>query len=101
MWFFSRVPSVTWKEVDKTKDIIDVREDDEWKEGHVKGLIHIPLQNIGYYEPKDKEEPVYIVCRSGNRSSQAARFLKSKGINAINVKGGMLEYKGELGKIVR
>lgn len=60
---------------------LDVREDDEWEEWHVKWAIHIKLSDILNGSkldeiPKDSEVMVY--CRSGNRSWQAIKFLEEK-----------------------
>ena len=60
--------------------IIDVRTKEEFKDGHIKQAVNIPLQNLEkYYQyiPKDKEIIVY--CRSGSRSSMAAEYLKEQG----------------------
>lgn len=76
---------------------IDVREDYEYNEAHIDGFIHFPLSTFEekYTElPKDKE--IIIICRSGNRSMQAATFLKENGYdNVTNVQGAMLDWKGE------
>ncbi len=76
---------------------IDVREDYEYKEAYIEGFINYPLstfettyQNL----PKDKE--IIVICRSGSRSMKAAAFLKEQGYeNVTNVKGAMLDWKGE------
>ena len=60
--------------------IIDVRTKEEFKDGHIKQAVNIPLQNLEkYYQyiPKDKEIIVY--CRSGSRSSMAAEYLTERG----------------------
>ena len=70
--------------------ILDVREDDEWQAGHIDGATHIPLtevpQRLGDLPDGD---PIYVVCRSGGRSSRATEFLNANGIEAVNVDGGM------------
>lgn len=76
---------------------IDVRETYEFDEGYIEGFVNYPLSTLEetYKElPKDKE--IIIICRSGNRSMQAAMMLKEKGYeNLTNVQGAMLDYKGE------
>jgi rhodanese-related sulfurtransferase len=74
--------------------LIDVREDSEYAEGHIPGAVLIPLGQIpdrlGEI-PQDKT--VIAVCRSGNRSSQAANFLRQQGFdNVHNMQGGMLAW---------
>jgi len=75
---------------------IDVREPEEYASGHIEGMINMPLSSFSetYSQlPKDKE--IVIICRSGNRSMQAAQLLREKGYTRIvNVDGGMLDWKG-------
>ena len=75
-----------------TTQIIDVRETDEFKKGHVDKSLNIPLDNIreDFFETTgiQKDTVLIIYCRSGNRSEQAISILKSLGyqhlINGIN-----------------
>ena len=87
--FFRSVPSVSWSEIEKNGKIIDVREPYEFKEHHVKGSKNVPLDRIDSYKSNSK---VYVVCATGMRSKQAVIYLRKKGIDAINVKGGMMFY---------
>lgn len=66
--------------------ILDVRTPMEFREGHVKGSINIPLQELTsrYNEIKKQNKPVIACCRSGARSGSAATFLNGKGIDTIN-----------------
>lgn len=74
--------------------IIDVREDWEFAEGHIPGATLIPLGSIPDRAdeiPTDK--PIVLVCRSGNRSGQAFRFLSGEGFEDVhNMAGGMLAW---------
>ena len=87
-------------EVDKIKDayIIDVREDEELREmGTIKGAVHIPMMTVPNNLnkiPKDRE--IYILCRSGIRSYEVSTYLCELGYDAVNLAGGIIEYKGEL-----
>lgn len=76
---------------------IDVREQYEYDERYIDGFVNYPLSTLEetYSDlPKDKE--IIIICRSGNRSMQAADLLKEKGYdNLTNVQGAMLDWKGE------
>src|SRR5690606_32141789 len=77
-------------------NIVDVREDDEVAEGMIPGAQHIKLGDVESRAGEfDKAVPYYIICRSGKRSGQATDFLNEQGIEAINVEGGMLDWKGE------
>lgn len=76
--------------------IIDVREPYEFSSKHIKGAINIPLGRIGYVAEKqlNKDDQLVLVCRSGNRSKQAARKLAKSGYAYLfNLSGGMLSWK--------
>lgn len=70
--------------------VIDVREPDEYREGHVPGAQSVPLGTVP--EALDafrKAVPVYVICQSGGRSMRACEFLHDAGItNVVNVAGG-------------
>ncbi len=87
--------SITQQE--KNPVIIDVRTKGEYNGplGHINNSILIPLSEIDerYIELNlFKNKPIYVVCKSGGRSSSAAKKLISYGFNAINVKGGMMAW---------
>jgi rhodanese-related sulfurtransferase len=78
-------------------NMIDVREDDEFEEGHVPGAVHIKLGELeSRCEELDKEKEYQMICYSGSRSAMASRFLGQKGYKVTNVMGGMSSYGGEL-----
>ena len=78
-------------------NIIDVREVAEVEEGHIPGIIHIPLGLLEFLMHElDKNKPYIMVCRSGGRSGQATAFLQSQGFDVTNMSGGMLEWSGEV-----
>ena len=69
--------------------LIDVREDDEYSDGHVSSAVHIALSTVpDRVEEIPSDGPVYVICALGGRSGKAAKFLRTKGIDAINVAGG-------------
>ena len=77
--------------------IIDVREVDEVASGKIPGSINIPLGLLEFrLHELDKTKEYIIVCRSGARSALATKFLESQGFQAINMTGGMLEWKGKV-----
>jgi rhodanese-related sulfurtransferase len=77
--------------------LLDVREPDEYAQGHAPGSTLIPLGQLeqrlnelaGY-----KNKPVAVICHSGRRSAQAATLLEKAGFSAIsNVEGGMVAWQ--------
>lgn len=78
--------------------LLDVRTKEEYAQGHIKGSINIPLQEIEKAQQtvENKELPLFVYCRSGSRSAQAVKALKMMGYeNARNI-GGIIGYEGEL-----
>jgi len=72
--------------------LLDVREPTEWADGHVPGAV---LQPLGQLDPTDlaaSAAPVYVICRSGNRSATATCALVNAGVDAYNVVGGMTAW---------
>jgi len=81
----------------QTLKLIDVREVEEVQEGHIPGVIHIPLGLLEFrMHELNKNEPYIIVCRSGARSGRASQFLESQGFDVTNMVGGMLAWEGEV-----
>jgi len=76
--------------------VLDVREDDEWRAGHVEGSVHVPLMELEGRYPDLAElsaaGQTLVVCRSGNRSAYAAGFLIQQGLDAVNLAGGLLSW---------
>lgn len=79
-------------------NLIDVREPDEYREGHLPTAKNIPLEKILYQAEKylDKSKEYHIICHSGARSSRACSKLKNMGFNVVNVTGGTGRYRGKL-----
>lgn len=77
----------------KSALVLDVREADEFAQGHLQGARNIPLSQLesrGKALDKFKDKPVLLVCQRGSRANQAAKLLKSQNFSALNVlKGGM------------
>jgi rhodanese-related sulfurtransferase len=81
--------------------ILDVRRTDEFAEGHIPGAINIANESIGAEAPaelSDKNQLIYIYCRSGNRSKQAAEKLAALGYTNIIEFGGIIDWTGEIEK---
>ncbi len=74
--------------------VLDVREHDEWDAGHVPGAVHIPLGELGArYTEIGRDRPLFVICRSGNRSAHAAQALAGAGWDARNVADGMMGWQ--------
>ena len=84
------VPEILVQDLPADAVILDVREPEEWAAGHVEGATHVPLgevpQRLGELPDAD---PLYVICRSGNRSGRAAAWLGQQGVETVNIAGGM------------
>jgi len=76
---------------------LDVRERDEWEEGHIPGAVHVPR---GYLEQRieqlapDRDAPILLYCAGGSRSAFAAKTLQELGYrNVVNLAGGYTDWK--------
>jgi rhodanese-related sulfurtransferase len=88
------------KQYGNSIQLIDVRELHEFHQSRIAGAVNIPLsqmkQKLSYIS---KDKPVYLYCRSGMRSKQAAKILRNNGYNRINhLSGGMMVWKGPIAK---
>jgi molybdopterin/thiamine biosynthesis adenylyltransferase/rhodanese-related sulfurtransferase len=76
---------------------VDVRESDEWDEGHVPGAVHVPR---GYLESRieavapDRAQPIVVYCAGGARSAFGAKSLQELGYeNVVSLAGGYTDWK--------
>lgn len=78
--------------------VIDVREEEEYIEGHIPGIPLIPMSEIPeLVDQFDKKAEYILVCRSGRRSLEVAKFFQNEGIEKVhNHLGGMLEWTGDV-----
>jgi molybdopterin/thiamine biosynthesis adenylyltransferase/rhodanese-related sulfurtransferase len=77
--------------------LLDIREPDEWQEGHLPGAVHVPRGNlesrIEALVP-DRSREIIVYCASGNRSAFAAQTLGELGYeNVTNLAGGFVDWK--------
>lgn len=96
------VSTEVYKEVikDTSLALVDVRTKKEFEEGSLPGAVNIDfLDEANFYnafEKYDREEPIYLFCRSGNRSLKAAQKLKDMGFKEIyDMEGGYLQWTKE------
>jgi adenylyltransferase/sulfurtransferase len=77
--------------------IVDVREQDEWDEGHLPGAIHIPRGNLESRietAVADRSQPIVVYCAAGNRSAFAAKTLEELGYeDVVSLAGGFTDWK--------
>lgn len=80
--------------------LLDVRTQEEYNQGHIKGSINIPLSDINSVSNyiSNKDIPIFVYCHSGARSSQAVEHLKQMNYTNIENIGGIMNYKGTVVK---
>ena len=96
------IPSIDVKTIKQHYDnqadvcIIDVREADEWAQGHIPKAHHIPKNQLSariHEIGVDNTHPIYLHCRSGVRSLQAAETLQTMGYTAVySLEGGIIAW---------
>ena len=73
--------------------VVDVRQPEEYVNGHVPGAVLLPLQDLpDRVDDLPADRPLHLICRSGARSLAAAEYLADQGLEAVNVAGGMLAW---------
>jgi rhodanese-related sulfurtransferase len=76
--------------------LVDVRADHEWEAGHLPGAVHIALPDLpARIEEIDKDRPVIIYCRGGNRSTMAAGALAEAGYDVAKLAEGAVGWEEE------
>jgi rhodanese-related sulfurtransferase len=94
-----------FKEKAVNQTIIDIRTPQEFSEGHIEGAI-----NINYYDSNfmdqmakyDKNQPIFIYCRSGNRTSSASKKAADFGFTQIyDLEGGILYWMKNNNEVVK
>lgn len=98
---FKEAASLYKKNPERTR-LIDVREADEYQEGHLPKADLCPLSQLvsltaqGAFKDQDL---LLLYCRSGARSGRACEFLRKKGFKEVYNCGGVLDYQGEFGPL--
>ena len=93
--FYELVSYDIYKNKISTKDalVFDVRTIEEFNLGHIKGSINIDFYDeklfVKFFEKINKTKPIYIYCRSGNRSKKSSEILKKIGfVKVYDLSGG-------------
>lgn len=76
--------------------LLDVRTPGEYVSGHIEGAGLLDFNSGAAFQKGisalDKDKTYYIYCHSGNRSGQAARYMKSQGLNVVELQGGIMAW---------
>lgn len=81
------------KLIEDGAQLVDVRADHEWETGRISGATHLPLAELAERAGEiDKERPVVVYCRGGNRSSMAAAALAAAGYDAAKLSEGIVGW---------
>ena len=75
--------------------LLDVREADEFRSGHIPGAVNVPLSAIEQVKLA-KDKPLCVYCLRGTRSKQAVSYLKRMGYQNVRSIGGITSYKGQV-----
>ena len=98
----AKAPSVDAEEMSELTSsqkvtVVDVREGDEWRSGHVPGAVHIPrayLEMQAETKMPEKDSPIIVYCAGGNRSAFATETLKAMGYTDVrHLRGGINAWK--------
>lgn len=80
----------------ETLFLIDVRENEEVREGMIPEAVHIRMGDIpGHLDQFNKETEYIIICKAGGRSHRVCEYLTAHGYKAVNMVGGMDDWNGE------
>ena len=77
--------------------LLDVREADEYADGHIPGSVNLPLSSLDTAEitVPNRETPLFVYCLAGTRSAQAVSRLQKLGYKHVENIGGIRSYRGE------
>jgi rhodanese-related sulfurtransferase len=79
--------------VENGAQLIDVRADHEWEVGRIAGATHLPLAELAERTGEiDKDRPVVLYCRGGNRSTMATDALTDAGFDAMKLSEGIVGW---------
>ena len=79
--------------LDAGAQLVDVRAEHEWEMGRIPGAVHLPLAELSERAGEiDKERPVVLYCRGGNRSTMATEALTAEGYEASKLSEGIVGW---------
>ncbi len=84
------------KLIEDGAQVIDVRVEHEWEVGRIAGATHLPLAELAERAGEiDRERPVILYCRGGNRSTMATAALTAAGYDAAKLTEGIVGWAQE------
>jgi len=91
-------PKVDYRDlIQKGAVIIDVRTPNEFRGGHIKSALNIPLNNLASQVSKiKKDKPVITCCASGMRSASAKSYLQSNGFKEVYNGGSWMSLQNKI-----
>jgi rhodanese-related sulfurtransferase len=79
--------------VEDGAQLVDVRAEHEWRAGHIEGATHLPLAELAERTAEiEKDRPVVLYCRGGNRSTMATDALAAAGYDAAKLSEGIVGW---------
>jgi rhodanese-related sulfurtransferase len=84
------------KMIEDGAQVVDVRADHEWEAGRIEGAVHVPLDELAQRAGEiDKDRPVLLYCRGGNRSTMATAALAEAGYDSAKLSEGIVGWEKE------
>jgi rhodanese-related sulfurtransferase len=81
------------KLIEDGAQLVDVRTEHEWEAGRIAGATHLPLAELAERAAEiDRDRPVVLYCRGGNRSTMAAQALSDAGYRAVKLSEGIVGW---------
>lgn len=82
---------------DPAVQVLDVRSQEEYDEGHIAGAKLVDVNDTAFVEKAmavlDPQRQVAVYCRSGRRSARAASLLTARGLRVTNLEGGVIAWQ--------
>ena len=78
--------------------VLDIRDKGEFGKGHLANALNIPYASLANRMNEltiHKENPIILVCKTGQTVSMAGKMLREQGYNAVRLSGGMMEWNAQ------
>ena len=86
-------PADAKQSIDGGAQVVDIRTPTEFEAGRIPGARHVPLSDVqAHVAALDREKPVILYCRSGDRSEPAADAFAASGWDAHSIEGGLVAW---------